>query len=410
MSNTTLDAFGLWQNRQFKAYLASTACAGTAFSMQQLLLSWMLVGILLLPADRVGMVQAMVGIPGIFVMLWGGASADRFDPRSLLIKVYAIAWMIPFALALIVEADLLSVWTVMLFGLAMSTVTSFSSPSQQSILNRIAGKDLQKGVTAATATGFVVQIIGLTLAGQMEQVGLVNVLMVQGTALLLGAIAVHRLSAMAPAWVERGQSTPRVVAEGLKATFRNRVIFHTLAINFISSIFNAGAFMTVLPFIIKRVYEGNALGLAFVMILFFAGATISNLLMLRLMPFVRPGRVFLVMQLSRVVIVAFLWSSPPWWLLLVVLFLWGLNMGVTSTLARTIVQESAEPQYLGRIMSVFSLGMLGSAPVGAVVLGFIIEAFGTLNALIPAMIVSTLLFLGGVFVTNVWTYRSTRTG
>ncbi|MBD3647823.1 MAG: MFS transporter [Pseudomonadales bacterium] len=400
------DPPSLWRSTQFRSYLASTAFSGTAFSMQQLLVSWMLVGILLLPADTVGIVQAVIGIPGLFLMLLGGASADRSDPRSLLIKVYAVAWLIPFALALTIWNDLLNLWSVMLFGLAMSTVMSFSSPAQQSILNRIAGRELQKGVTAATAVGFIVQIVGLTLAGQMERVGLMNVLLVQGSCLLMGAFAVHRIAAMESRWVETGQATWEVVLEGLKATFRSRVIFQTLLINFISSIFNAGAFMTVLPFIIKRVYEGNALGLAFVMMLFFAGAAISNLMMLRLMPFERPGRLFLAMQLSRVVIVMFLWFSPPWWLLLIVLFAWGLNMGVTSTLARTIVQESAEPEYLGRIMSVFSLGMLGSAPIGAIVLGFIIEAFGTLNALIPAMFVSTFLFLFGVFATRVWRYRS----
>ena len=56
--------------------------------MQQLLVSWLLIGVLLLPADQVGPLQALIGVPGIFLMLWGGASADRADPRSLLVRVY----------------------------------------------------------------------------------------------------------------------------------------------------------------------------------------------------------------------------------------------------------------------------------------------------------------------------------
>lgn len=396
----------LWQNRGFRSYLGSTAFTGVAFSMQQLLVSWMLVGILLLPADSVGITQAIIGVPGIFLMLVGGATADRIDPRSLLIRAYGVAWLIPFALAACVGAELLNVWTVMLFGLAMGTITSFSNPAQQSILNRIAGRDVQKAVTASTAIMFLMQIIGLSLAGQMKTIGLATVLVIQGSCLMAGALAVRRFQPQPSESTQQGMPMWKVVALGLRATFEHRVIFHTLIINFISSIFNAGAFTTVLPFIIKRVYEGDAFGLAFIMIIFFGGASISNFLMFRLMPFVRPGRVFLAMQLSRVVIVAILWFSPPWWLLTIVLFAWGLNMGVTSTLARTIVQESAAPEYRGRILSVFSLGMLGSAPIGAVVLGFIIEVFGTLNALIPAMIVSTLLFLFGAVATGVWTYRS----
>jgi len=81
-------------------------------------------------------------------------------------------------------------------------------------------------------------------------------------------------------------------------------------------------------------------------------------------------------------------------------------MGFTTTLARTIVQESAAAEFRGRILSVFTLGMMGSAPIGAIVLGLVIEAFGTLNALLPAMCVSLALFLYGSFATSVWGYRS----
>ena len=81
-------------------------------------------------------------------------------------------------------------------------------------------------------------------------------------------------------------------------------------------------------------------------------------------------------------------------------------MGLTTTLARAIVQESAAPEFRARILSVYSIGLLGSAPIGALILGMIVEAFGTLNALIPAMFVSVALFLYGVLATGIWSYRS----
>jgi len=57
-------------------------------------------------------------------------------------------------------------------------------------------------------------------------------------------------------------------------------------------------------------------------------------------------------------------------------------------------------------MSVYSLGLLGSAPLGAILLGWIIESFGTVNALLPAMAISLLLFLIGVLFTGVYRYQS----
>ena len=64
-------------------------------AMQQLLITWLLVGILMLPATQVGAIQALIGLPGIVLMLWGGAVADRTDPRGVLIQVYSLAWLFP---------------------------------------------------------------------------------------------------------------------------------------------------------------------------------------------------------------------------------------------------------------------------------------------------------------------------
>ena len=49
----------------------------------------------------------------------------------------------------------------------------------------------------------------------------------------------------------------------------------------------------------------------------------------------------MLMQLSRIVVLYLMWIEPDFWLMLVATIGWGLNMGVTTNLARAIVQESA---------------------------------------------------------------------
>ncbi len=396
----------VWQEAGFRAYLGASGCAGIAFAMQNLLASWLLIGVLLLPADQVGVALAIIGIPGIFVMLWGGASADRSDPKDLLLRVYLIAPILPLFLIVANGLNALNIWTVTAWGLGVSTLISFSGPALLTTLNRVSGERVQQGVTAATAVGFIVQMMGLAMAGQMERIGLSAALSIQAVCFLIGVLMVRNLPSFPNGKAQVHHSAWNEVLEGLKATYRNRDVFNVLLINFTSSIFNAGAFLTVFPFIIKRIFDGDAWLLAVMMIIFYAGATTSNLLMLRFMPLANPGRIFLVMQLSRMAILFLLWAWPNWIVLILTTIAWGLNMGITSTLARAIVQESAEPQYRGRIMSVFNLGFVGSAPIGALVLGVIIEMFGTLNALIPALAVSFVLFIYGTFTTSLWTYRS----
>ena len=395
----------IWQNSEFKLYLGSTAFSGIAFAMQQLLLSWTLIGILEVPASQVGLIQAAAGIPGIFVMLLGGVRADDTDPRTLLIRVYLFAPVLPLFLITVVQLQQLSIQAVLLWALGMSFCVSYSSPAQQTILNRIASSSVQKAVSAATAVGFLVQIFGLGIAGTIDKFGLSPALAFQATCVGLGAFAVRRLHPQPPV-IQKTESPFKNLADGFREIYKQRDIMQTLIINFTSSVFNAGAFMTVFPFIVKEIYGGNAFLLSFLMVIFYAGATISNLLMIRVMPLVRPGRIFLIMQLSRMVILGLIWFQPVFWVFALACVGWGLNMGVTMTLARTIVQESATAEYRARIMSVYSLGLLGSAPIGALILGSLIDSLGILNALIPAISISIGLFVYGIIFTNVYNYRS----
>ena len=395
----------IWQNSEFKLYLGSTAFSGIAFAMQQLLLSWTLIGILEVPASQVGLIQAAAGIPGIFVMLLGGVRADDTDPRTLLIRVYLFAPVLPLFLITVVQLQQLSIQAVLLWALGMSFCVSYSSPAQQTILNRIASSSVQKAVSAATAVGFLVQIFGLGIAGTIDKFGLSPALAFQATCVGLGAFAVRRLHPQPPV-IQKTESPFKNLADGFREIYKQRDIMQTLIINFTSSVFNAGAFMTVFPFIVKEIYGGNAFLLSFLMVIFYAGATISNLLMIRVMPLVRPGRIFLIMQLSRMVILGLIWFQPVFWVFALACVGWGLNMGVTMTLARTIVQESATAEFRARIMSVYSLGLLGSAPIGALILGSLIDSLGILNALIPAISISIGLFMYGIIFTNVYNYRS----
>lgn len=395
----------IWKDQEFRLYLGSTAFSGIAYAMQLLLLSWILIGVLELPATQVGMIQAAVGIPGLFVMLLGGVRADDRDPRTLLINVYSYAPLLPVFLIVIVSIDQLSIWSVLLWGLGMSFCVSYASPAQQAILNRIASSDVQKAVSAATAIAFMVQIVGLAVAGTMDEIGLIPVLAFQAVCVGMGAIAIRSLRPQPPA-SKNSESALHNILAGFKAVHKQKVIMHALVINFVSSIFNAGAFMTVFPFIVKEIYDGNALLLSFLMIIFYGGATATNFFMIRVMPLARPGRIFLISQLSRMVILGVMWIQPSFWIFALAAIAWGLNMGITTTLARTIVQESATEEYRARIMSIYSLGLIGSAPIGALMLGFIIEIFGTLNGLIPAMIISIVLFIYGTFLTGVYKYQS----
>ena len=377
-----------------------------SLAMQQLLISWILIGILLLPADRVGTLQAIIGLPAVLIMLLGGAIADSGDLRRSLIQVYMIAAILPLYLAGVTLYGELNIATVLPWGFGMGVAIAYSMPAQQALLNRVSRNRLQQAVSIAMGIGFVVQVIGLAIAGQLDLIGLPIVLGFQSICLVIAAVSLLKLETNYCGSRNVKIKPWRAIVEGFQATRRQEVLFHVLAISALSSLLNAGSFYTVLPFIIKRLYEGTAVTLSTAMIVFFSGALVSSMVMYKVMPLEHPGRAFLMMQLTRVIVLILLWTEPSWWLFVVTCGAWGVNMGMSSTLARAIVQESAPPLYVGRIMSVFTLGLLGSIPIGAAILGLVIEWAGTTNALIPAIIWSILMFCYGRFATQIWAYQS----
>ncbi len=124
------------------------------------------------------------------------------------------------------------------------------------------------------------------------------------------------------------------------------------------------------------------------------------------MPLLRPGRLFMLMQLTRVVILAVLWMRPSLWLFYVAIVAWGFNMGITTTLVRTTVQELAEEPHRAQILSMLLVSFMISAPASSVLLGWLIAGYDPLTALIPAIVMSLVIFGIGVTSSGLWRYRA----
>jgi hypothetical protein len=251
------------------------------------------------------------------------------------------------------------------------------------------------------------QVIGLGIAGQLDRVGLDLVLVLQSVSIGLGALLIARMS---PVLVPRAAGSPaawRSVVDGLYAIRAHAVILHTLIANFASMIFNAGSFFLIFPFLMTKVYHGDAAFLATMLVVFYAGAVLVNFILLRFMPLVRPGRLFLAMQLTRALIFGVFLIEPALPLLVIATFLWGMNMGITTTTSRSIIQESAAPEFRGRILAVYNVGALGAQPLGALVIGLVVSEVGIVNGMLPGLVVSVALCVYGVLFTPIWQYVST---
>jgi predicted MFS family arabinose efflux permease len=371
-------------------------------SLLGFLLTWLLVGVLETPADRVGFARAIIDLPALAILLLGGIIADRAEGRRLLLRLHLMIALPPLLLAAFVLHDRLSFWAVVAFGVAMAALQSMSDPARQSILSRVTRIDIQRTVTIMTIVTSLAGIAAVWLGGQLERIGIAQVLAIQALLFAAGALAVRQLPAL-PIVTHPGR--PDLLG-GFKACIRAPLVRDMIGLNFVSSLFNAGAYIIAVPFIVREVYQGGAEFFATVMIVFTIGSIGSNILLLRFMPLLRPGRLFLLMQLTRMAILALLLITPALWLFHLLMLAWGFNMGITSTLARTTVQEMAPEGARAQILSLLTLSFMVASPISALLLGSLIAYTDPLTALVPGIAISAVLFVAGITATGLWSFHS----
>ena len=379
-------------------YLASSGLALAAMSLQGFLIQWLLVFHLRTDAMQLGISRALMELPPIILLLLGGICADRVDGRRMLLLISCAACLPPLAVA--ATLGHLSYWVVVAFGAAMAALQSAGDPARAAMLNRVTRMDIQRTVTVMTVVTTGVAMGAFWIGGRIEFLGLANVLVMQAGLFALSAGAIGRLPPLPPA------SAAFDLLGGLRALWQTPIARNVIGINFASALFNAGGYIVVMPLVAREIYQADAAFLAGMMMAFTIGSSGSNVLLFLFMPLMRPGRVFLVMQLTRAAILAMLWCEPPAWLFFALTCAWGVNMGITSTLVRTTVQETAPAAHRAKILALLLASFLIASPISALALGFVVDAVDAPSGLLPGVFISLGIFAVGILSSGLWHFES----
>jgi MFS family permease len=390
-------------------YRAFTAAAGSwfgAFGMQGVLFAWILVGELHADSEWVGTAQTATMLPNVFLLMIGGATADRFDPRRLLIGLHLIAMIPVLTLAYAAGQGALSIPLVVGFALAMGTLTAFANPARDALLSRVSGENMMGAVSGVTAVQFASQATGSLVAALARVIGSPTTLLVHACVLGCGAFFAKQIPRVAEdhsSSHDESHSNSRSptslratvagMREGLAIVARTPALRGSLLAVFSVGLFFIGPFSVVLPLMIRDVYGGGVAQLAIAMSLFPLG-TISGSLVLRRLGLRRKGRSMLLALFSAAVLEAAIGIGLPFWAFALAAFGWGLAGAIFINASRTIFQEYAPAAYRGRVLAAYQLGFMSGGPIGAFASGFAIAAVGLGGAFHVAAFAMGLLVLG----------------
>ena len=365
--------------------------------------------VLELDATQLGLAQASLLIPALFLMLPAGVTAERNDGRIILLLLQGVAFFPPLVLGYMVLTGQLSFYGLVAYGLAMGVVGSFVMPARDALLSHIVGHDgIQRAVNMALGLQFTGMLTGMTIAALSEFIDVGWLPIIQAFIFIAASYAAFRLPRDLAQRPERAGSLPRRLPEmidGLKMAFGHKDISPVLILQFGISIFYIGTFLVLLPILVRDYYYGDAADIAILNMLFWAGTLVSTIMLLRIGQIASVGRLLAGGISSGLVVIFLLSIEKPYWMLAVLCVVWGIAAGCSMSSGRTIIQNRAPDSHRARILSVYQLSFMGGAPFGALLTGILVDLVGVHQAPLFSVGGMGLTLLLILYFTRLWQIR-----
>lgn len=327
---------------------------------------------------------ALLGLAGfanqfpVFLMApFGGAVADRFDRRRLLIGTQVASSALALLLAALTLSGQVTVWQVFTLAALLGLVNGVDLPARQAFTVELVGREDLPNAIALNSSAFnSARLIGPAVAGVLvAATG-------EGWCFLLNGLSyvtvVAALAAMRLAPVARPVHTGSLlahIADGVRFV-RGHVPIRSLLL-LLGMVSLAGMpYAVLMPLFADRILGGGAQGLGILMSCAGGGALLGALaLAARRSPRGLTAWVPWAAFGFGLGLVAFS-LSRSFWLSGLLLVPTGLALIVQMAASNTLLQLLVPDALRGRVMSLYSMMFMGMAPLGALLAGSLAELIG----------------------------------
>ncbi len=245
--------------KEFGNYLGGLASWWIGLGLQIVLIPFVVTQQLQETADNLGIAQMCSLLPAFLFILHAGIMADRNDCRTIILRLHLLAILPCFAIASLIYFEHLYFEMVVFYALAMGTLSAYNIPSRDALLHRLAQDELQKEVSKAMTIQFMAQMVGFLFAGFASFIGLVPLFILQGIAMISGAIFMSRIKANPPHIKENNLKASKwqLLKEGFRVVGANAPMRLVSVLNILVGLVFMGSLMVAVPIIVRDVYGGT---------------------------------------------------------------------------------------------------------------------------------------------------------
>src|SRR5438105_947702 len=331
-----------------------------------------------------GYVLALQGVGLLSTVLVGGALADRYDRRTLMLVSDASRFVLIGALALVDGTGHLTLGILLAIAFGHGLATGFFTPALGGFVPLVVE---EPGLGSANALiGMARQgslLVGPSLAGLLYGFA--------GSTVVFAFDALSFLVSFAFVWATRPRTAERAEAEGTVREIRAGVryvagipwLWVTISLFAFVLMCQWAPIQVLTPKLIRSHYHLSVRAYGLIFSMLGAGMVVGAVSFGQLNPRRRRGLIsYLIWMLNSLLVVVF--ALSPWYSLAVVAsFLRGACIGFGVAVWETMLMELVPQHMLSRVISLDWFGSFGLTPIGLLVVGAVagFAAPGTIIAL-----------------------------
>jgi len=373
----TAVSYSAFDSSKFRIYLYGNIFSVLGVWVQRLALGWH-AWQLSESALIVGLVAAAQFMPTIVFTPFFGVMVDRISPRIGAIVMHVALTIISFALAALTLAGLMNTEWLLTLALLHGVCNSAYAPIRLALIPELVTKEQFPNAAALTATVFnLSRFIGPGVGGAIVAwYGL-------GYAYLVNAITYVPVI-VALCYIHTDPREPSTtgpsnylgqLAEGIRYTRDHPVIFQLILITGVSNFFGRGI-LELMPALAALLFAGDSSVLAVLMSSVGIGAITASLLLTQRFLQTRLRTTALVGASGVGLAIALFGTVDSLVTGAMVAAMLGLFASLVSISSQTEIQLHVENRLRGRVMSLWSLVIMGAPAIGSVIGGGLAGSYG----------------------------------
>ncbi|HOO77408.1 MAG TPA: MFS transporter [bacterium] len=383
--------------RNYRLFFTGQSVSLIGTWMQRVAIPWLVYSMSGSPV-LLGVVSFAGQVPTFLLAPVAGVLVDRWDRYRVLIATQVLAMLQAAALACLYYLGTIQVWEIVSLAAVLGVINAFDMPARQALVVDLVEKRQNLGNAIALNSSMVnsARLLGPSLAGALiASVG-------EGVCFVVNAISflcviVSLLLMKLPR--TRAASRERSLLKGLRGGLAYAFGFPPVrAIILLLGVISLTGmpYMVLMPVFAKSVLGGGPYTFGLLMAASGVGALTGALWLASRKSVLGLGRLIpRAAGLFGSSLVAFSFSrSFP--LSLGLIFLAGLGMMVQMASGNTIIQTLVDDDKRGRVMSLYMMAFVGTAPFGSLAAGALADAVGAPATLAlggSACVLGALVFL-----------------